>query len=204
MFRGRSGEREAIAMEESAFYRERPLFPKLNKPSVELNLRKTKTGNNGLWVRGWSYTLGFICRGKRTAINVGEKGSEQGAMSVSASPVIIWKLPWHSAIIFFVMTGNSWGWILPDCYVIKNCVCEKQRFHICKQCGPYLFIKLPRRPPLPSTLLLKPSRFFLWGGFYPLQKDPIHQCLLLQCLMFAHLLTHNPSAHIPSPPWPLY
>lgn len=64
-------ERKKIGMEKSAFYWERPLFvdAKFNKLTVELNLYKTKTRNNGLWVREWGYTLGFICRVKCTAIN---------------------------------------------------------------------------------------------------------------------------------------
>lgn len=46
-----------------------PLFvdAKFNGLIVELNLSRTEARNNRLWLREWSYTLGFNCRVKCTA-----------------------------------------------------------------------------------------------------------------------------------------
>lgn len=58
-----------------------------------------------------------------------EKKRGQGLrlLSFSATPAIMWKLSWHSAIICFIMTANSRGWVVQDCRVIKNCACGKKK-----------------------------------------------------------------------------
>jgi len=45
-----------------------PLFVDAKLHRLELNPYKTKARNNRPWLREWSYTLGFNCRMKYTAI----------------------------------------------------------------------------------------------------------------------------------------
>lgn len=72
-----------------------PLFvdAKFRRLMVELNLYKTEARNNRPQLREWSYTLSFNWRVKCTAISRKKGGQEWGPVSISAIPVIIWKLP---------------------------------------------------------------------------------------------------------------
>lgn len=66
---------------------------KFRRLMVELNLYKTEGRNNRPQLREWSYTLSFYWRVKCTAISRKKEGPEWEPMSISAIPVIIWKLP---------------------------------------------------------------------------------------------------------------
>lgn len=123
-----------------------PLFvdANFNRLTAELNLFRTEMGNNRPWLRELSYTFGFNRRLKCTAgISRKKRLKSRQRTSFSATPVIIRKLSWHSAIICFVMTENSRGYGFPGCYVIKNWACEKHSFCICKQQGEPLHQTLP-------------------------------------------------------------
>lgn len=64
-------ERQKIGQRKQQSTGNRPLFvgAKFTRLIVELNLYRTKARNNRPWLREWSYTLGFNCRVKCTAIS---------------------------------------------------------------------------------------------------------------------------------------
>lgn len=66
---------------------------KFNRLTVEFNLSMTKPKNNGLWMRKWSYTLGFSRRVKCTNISRNKKKTGAETIVFIATPMIIWKLP---------------------------------------------------------------------------------------------------------------
>lgn len=71
------GERQEIGRRKQQSTGNGPLFidAKFNRLIVELNLYRSEARNNRPRLREWSYTLGFNCRVKCTAISR-KKGQE--------------------------------------------------------------------------------------------------------------------------------
>lgn len=139
-----------------------------------LNWIWTEASNNRPWLGEWRYTLGFNCNVKCTAISRKKEARRRGQwLYLATTPVIIGKLLWHLAVICFVMTENSWGWVLPDCYAIKNCACGNRHVRVCRQQGE----PLHHHPPNPVSISAVASIFavpfspFLYHFFFRLNSS---------------------------------